>query len=295
LAAAEAEVGRLTDIFGEDDVYLEMQETGIRELAEINPRMADLAAKVGVKLVATNDVHYLRESDAPAHDVLLCIQTGSRLAEESRMRFSSEEFFFKSEAEMREAFREHPEAVATTVEIADRCNVDIRLEDILLPHFPVPAGYDESSYLRHQCELGLQRRYGDEVTPEVRERLESELAVVEKMGFPPYFLIVWDFVTYAKESGIPVGPGRGSAAGSLVSYLLGITDLDPIRYNLLFERFLNPGRRSMPDIDVDFCYERRDEVIRYVREKYGEDRVAGIITVGTLKGKAAIKDVGRVL
>jgi DNA polymerase III subunit alpha len=295
MAAAEAEVQRLVDIFGEGNVYLEMQETGIRELAEVNPRMVELADKTGLKLVATNDVHYLRDGDADAHDVLLCIQTGSRLSEESRMRFTSQEFFFKSEEEMRAAFREHPEAVTNTLEIADRCNVEIKLEEMLIPHFPVPEGYTEASYLREQCELGLTRRYGDEVTPEIRERLESELAVVEKMGFQPYFLIVWDFVKYAKESGIPVGPGRGSAAGSLVSYLLGITDLDPIRYNLLFERFLNPDRISMPDIDIDFSVNGREKVIECVAAKYGRDRVAQIATFGTIKARQAIRDAARVM
>ncbi len=293
--AAEAEVDRLLGIFGEGNVYLEMQETGIRDLAEINPRMADLAARTGLKLVATNDVHYLRESDAAAHDVLLCIQTGSRLSEENRMRFNSEEFFLKSEEQMLSAFSAHPEAVANTMEVADRCNVEIELENMLLPHYPVPEGYDESSYLREQCELGLARRYGENVTPEVRERLESELAVVEKMGFPPYFLIVWDFVSYAKQAGIPVGPGRGSAAGSIVSYLLGITDLDPIAHDLLFERFLNPDRISMPDIDIDFSVNGREKVIEYVAQKYGRDRVAQIATFGTIKARQAIRDAARVM
>jgi DNA polymerase-3 subunit alpha len=295
IAAAEEEVRRLAGIFGEENVYLEMQETGIAELAEVNPRLAELAERTGLKLVATNDVHYLREGDAGAHDVLLCIQTGSRLSDENRLRFNSEEFYLKSEEQMRAAFPDYPEAVSNTVEVAERCNVHIALEDMLIPRFPVPEGYDETSYLREQCEKGLVRRYGEAVTPEIRERLDNELAVVEKMGFPPYFLIVWDFVKFAKESGIPVGPGRGSAAGSLVSYLLGITDLDPIAHDLLFERFLNPDRISMPDIDIDFSVNGREKVIEYVAAKYGRDRVAQIATFGTIKARQAIRDAARVM
>jgi DNA polymerase-3 subunit alpha len=294
-AAAEAEVERLCTIFGRDNVYLEIQETGIRELEQVSPRMTELARRTGLKLVATNDVHYLAEKDAAAHDVLLCIQTASRLSDEDRMRFSSQEFFLKSEEEMRVAFRDYPEALANTLEVAERCNVEVELERMLIPHFPVPEGYDEASYLREQCEKGLEARYGATVVPEVRERLETELAVVEKMGFPPYFLIVWDFVSYAKRSGIAVGPGRGSAAGSLVSYLLGITDLDPIAHDLLFERFLNPDRISMPDIDIDFSVAGREKVIDYVANKYGRDRVAQIATFGTIKARQAIRDAARVM
>ncbi|MCL5736882.1 MAG: DNA polymerase III subunit alpha [Actinobacteria bacterium] len=293
--AAEAEIERLTGIFGKGNVYLEMQETGIAELAEVNPRMADLARKTGLKLVATNDVHYLREGDAAAHDVLLCIQTGSRISEENRLRFSSQEFYLKDADEMASAFLQYPEAVWNSLEVAERCNVDIDLDEMLIPQFSVPEGYDEGSYLRGKCEEGLARRYGAGVAPGIRERLESELAVVEKMGFPGYFLIVWDFVTYAKRSGIPVGPGRGSAAGSLVSYLLGITDLDPITYDLLFERFLNPDRISMPDIDIDFSVSGRERVIDYVAQKYGRDRVAQIATFGTIKARQAIRDAARVM
>jgi DNA polymerase-3 subunit alpha len=293
--AADAEVERLCKIFGRENVYLEMQETGIGELAQVNPRMAELSARTGLKLVATNDVHYLAEKDAAAHDVLLCIQTGSRLSEEDRLRFSSQEFFLKSEEEMRLAFRDYPEAVTNTVEVAERCCVEIELERMLIPHFPVPEGYDEASYLREQCELGLATRYGTTVPPAVRERLETEMAVIEKMGFPPYFLVVWDFVSYAKREGIPVGPGRGSAAGSVVSYLLGITDLDPIAYDLLFERFLNPDRISMPDIDIDFSVAGRERVIDYVANKYGRDRVAQIATFGTIKARQAIRDAARVM
>ncbi len=293
--AADVEVERLCRIFGRENVYLEMQETGIGELAHVNPRMAELSQRTGIKLVATNDVHYLAEKDAAAHDVLLCIQTGSRLAEEDRLRFTSQEFFLKTEEEMRIAFRDHPEAVANTLEVAERCNVEIELERMLIPHYPVPEGYTEASYLREQCEKGLARRYGETVRPEVRERLETEMAVIEKMGFPPYFLVVWDFVSYAKAEGIPVGPGRGSAAGSIVSYLLGITDLDPITYDLLFERFLNPDRISMPDIDIDFSVAGREKVIDYVAKKYGRDRVAQIATFGTIKARQAIRDAARVM
>lgn len=294
-SAADAEVERLLGIFGEGNVYLEMQETGIPELVEVNPRMVELARRTGLTPVATNDVHYLREQDAAAHDVLLCIQTGSRLSEEGRLRFTSQEFYLKSAEEMAAAFADYPEAVANSLAVAERCNVDIKLDDMLIPRFPVPDGYDETSYLRERCEEGLLRRYGAGVSPSIRERLENELAVVEKMGFSPYFLIVWDFVAYAKRSGIPVGPGRGSAAGSLVSYLLGITDLDPIVYGLLFERFLNPDRISMPDIDIDFSVSGREKVIDYVARKHGRDRVAQIATFGTIKARQAIRDAARVM
>jgi DNA polymerase III subunit alpha len=299
-AATEArtELARLQSIFGEGDVYLEIQQTGIEELAHVPGRLAELSAETGVPLVATNDVHYLSEKDAVAHDVLLCVQTGARLSDEKRMRFSSEEFYFKSESEMREAFAEWPEAVDNTVLVAERCGLDIELGGILLPSYPVPEGYDEPGYLRRLCEEGLVRRYGAQAAAgraDLRERLEMELATIEQMGFPAYFLIVWDFVAYAKEAGIPVGPGRGSAAGSLVSYLLGITDLDPLAYDLLFERFLNPARISMPDIDIDFSVEGRDKVIAYVAEKYGRDRVAQIATFGTIKARQAIRDAARVM
>lgn len=294
-AEAEREVERLVEIFGRQNLYIEIQETGIAELAHVPERMAELAAKVDLPLVATNDVHYLGAGDAAAHDVLLCIQTGSRLEDEKRLRFSSDEFYFKSHDEMLEAFVKYPEAVENTVKVAERCRVTMEFGRILLPHYPVPEGQTEAGYLRRLCEQGLQRRYGDDPSLEVRERLEMELAVIEEMGFPPYFLIVWDFVHYAKSNGIPVGPGRGSAAGSLVSYLLGITDLDPLEYDLLFERFLNPARISMPDIDIDFSVEGREKVIEYVAQKYGRDRVAQIATFGTIKARQAIRDAARVM
>lgn len=294
-ADAEQEIERLISIFGRENVYIEIQETGIADLAEVPARLADLAERVDLPLVATNDVHYLDADDAGAHDVLLCIQTGSRLDEKKRLRFTTQEFFFKTEAQMRESFSRYPQAVSNTVEVAERCNVTMEFGELHLPRFEVPEGYTESSFLRERCDEGLLRRYGTDVGPEVRERLEMELAVIESMGFPPYFLIVWDFVHYAKSNGIPVGPGRGSAAGSIVSYLLGITDLDPLAYDLLFERFLNPDRISMPDIDIDFSVEGRERVIDYVAQKYGRDRVAQIATFGTIKVRQAIRDAARVM
>lgn len=296
MAEAEQEIVRLCNIFGPENVYLEIQQTGIPELAHVNPILAELSAKTGLPLVATNDVHYMDHRDAAAHDVLLCIQTGSRLSDSKRLRFNSEEFYFKSEAEMLEAFRDFPEAVRNTALVAERCSVSLEFDRILLPRYPVPTGFsNEAEYLRHLCEEGLLRRHGPNPGPDVRERLEMELATIEQMGFPPYFLIVWDFVSYAKRSGIPVGPGRGSAAGSLVSYLLGITDLDPLKHDLLFERFLNPSRVTMPDIDIDFSVEGRDKVIEYVAQKYGRDRVAQIGTFGTIKARQAIRDAARVM
>ena len=293
---AKREIERLCGIFGPENVYLEMQQTGIAELEHVSPALAALADEVGLPLVATNDIHYLGHRDAAAHDVLLCIQTGARLGEEKRLRFSSEEFYFKTEAEMLDAFRDHPEAVRNTLLVAERCNVSMEFDKILLPSYAVPEGFaDEAAYLRHLCEEGIVRRFGSDPSPAVRERLEMELATIGQMGFPPYFLIVWDFVSYTKRQGIPVGPGRGSAAGSLVSYLLGITDLDPLKHDLLFERFLNPGRVSMPDIDIDFSVEGRDKVIDYVATKYGRDRVAQIGTFGTIKARQAIRDAARVM
>jgi len=296
MVAAEEEIERLISIFGREDVYVEIQIADIPELAHVPARLAELAERVGLPLVATNDVHYLAADNAAAHDVLLCIQTGSRLEEERRLRFSSQEFYFKSEAEILEAFKDYPEAVANTMLVAERCDVHIAFDQILIPQYGAPEGYgSESEYLRALCEEGLAARYGDAPSPEVLERLEMELGVIDAMGFPPYFLIVWDFVSFAKRSGIPVGPGRGSAAGSIVSYLLGITDLDPLAYDLLFERFLNPARISMPDIDIDFSVDGREKVIEYVADKYGRDRVAQIATFGTIKARQAVRDAARVM
>ncbi|ADL13378.1 DNA polymerase III subunit alpha [Acetohalobium arabaticum] len=282
------------DIFGENDFYLELQDQGLRKEKIINHSLIELGEEMDVPLVATNDVHYLNQEDAQAHDVLLCIQTGKLLTTEDRMKFPNDEFYLKSGQEMADIFSEVPQAIENTVEIAKRCNVELDFDQTYLPYYDVPEEKNLSSYLRELCLKGARKRYG-EVTDEVQERLDYELEIINEMGYPAYFLIVWDFIEYAKEKGIMVGPGRGSAAGSLVSYVLGITDIDPLEHGLIFERFLNPQRVSMPDIDIDFCYQRRDEVIDYVTEKYGQDRVAQIITFGTMAARAVVRDVGRVL
>jgi len=292
---ALAEVLRLKELFGPENLYVELQDAGLPEQRELVPRLVALAGQAGLKTAATNDVHYLRHEDAHAHDALLCIQTQSMLDDENRMRYGSDEFFLKSAEEMRERFADYPEACDATVEIAARCAVELEFGRILLPSYPVPEGKTEEDYLRELCEEGVHHRYGAQPGPEVRERLDYELKVISEMGFSAYFLIVWDFVKFAKDNGIAVGPGRGSAAGSIVSYVLNITDLDPLKYDLLFERFLNPGRKSMPDIDMDFSVERRDEVIEYVAGKYGRDRVAQIITFGTMAARAATRDAARVM
>jgi len=294
-AAAKTELERLADLFGPSNTFVELQDAGMPEQRELLPRLARLASETGLRTVATNDVHYLSHGDDHSHDALLCIQTGSSLDTERRMRFSTDEFYLKTAEEMRERFAGYPDACDVTLEIADRCNVELELGRILLPSYPVPEGHTEGSYLRELCEAGLMRRYGADAGPQVRERLEYELGVIADMGFDAYFLIVWDYVKYARDNDIAVGPGRGSAAGSIVSYVLNITNLDPLRYDLLFERFLNPGRKSMPDIDMDFAVERRDEVIKYVAGKYGQDRVAQIITFGTMAARAAVRDAARVM
>jgi DNA polymerase III subunit alpha len=293
--AALAEVTRLAGLLGPENVYVELQDAGLPEQRELLPKLAELAAKAGLKTVATNDVHYLRHEDAYAHDALLCIQTQSNIADENRMRYGSDEFYLKSSEEMAERFKDYPGACESTVEIAERCNVSLDFGDYKLPTYPVPEGFTEDSFLRDLCEQGIVRRYGSEPGQEVVERLDYELGVIGEMGFDAYFLIVWDYVKFAKDNGIAVGPGRGSAAGSIVSYALGITDIDPLKYDLLFERFLNPGRKSMPDIDMDFSVDRRGEVIDYVAQKYGRDRVAQIITFGTMAARAAVRDAARVM
>jgi DNA polymerase III subunit alpha len=293
-AEAEKEIAHLRDIFGADSTYLEIQDAGLDVQKQINTDLAKLSQTTGLPLVATGDVHYLRHEDARAHEALLCIQSGDSLANPNRWRFDTDQFYFKTPEEMAQDFPDYPEAVARTLEIAERCTVTMELGRILLPKYPVPDDRDAFDYLVELCEKGLQKRYG-KTTPELSDRLKFELKTIREMGFADYFLIVWDFISFAKRNGIGVGPGRGSAAGSLVAYCLEITDIDPIKYDLLFERFLNPGRKSMPDIDIDFSVHGRDQVINYVAEKYGRDRVAQIITFGTMMARAAVRDAGRVL
>jgi len=286
---------KLNSIFGQGNFYLELQMNGIEEQNIVNQKLIKLSKELGLPLVATNDVHYLNREDAKAQEILLCIQTGKNIDDEDRMQFSSEELYFKSPEEMRALFKNLPEALENTCKIAEQCNVELEFNKLHLPKFKVPENEEPYEYLRKLCKQGLRNRYGENVSKEIEERLEYELGVIKQMGYVDYFLIVWDFIKYAKDHGIMVGPGRGSAAGSIVAYTLGITNIDPIKYNLLFERFLNPERISMPDIDIDFCFERRQEVIDYVIEKYGKDRVAQIITFGTMAARAAIRDVGRAL
>lgn len=292
-AAKEAAL-RYETCFGKGNYFLELQDHGLAEQKSVNQKLMRLHADTGIGLVATNDVHYTYEEDAEAHDILLCLQTGKKLADEDRMRYPGGQYYVKSEQEMRDLFPYAQEAIDNTQRIADRCHVEIEFGVTKLPKFDVPEGYDSWTYLNKLCRGGLERCYGENAD-QVRERLDYELSVIRKMGYVDYFLIVWDFIRYARDHDIMVGPGRGSAAGSIVSYTLGITQLDPLRYQLLFERFLNPERVSMPDIDVDFCYERRQEVIDYVVRKYGKDRVVQIVTFGTLAARGVIRDVGRVM
>ncbi len=295
LDQARATAVRMARLFGDERFFLELQDHGIPSQRIVNQGLRELAAELGLPLVATNDVHYRTRADASSHDVLLCIQTGRLVDEPDRMRFYSDEFFFKSPAEMAERFGDIEEALDNTAWIADRCDVELEFGKVLLPAFPLPEEHSTlESLLEERARAGLPRRYG-EITDEIRQRFEYELDVIQKTGYAGYFLIVADFIQYARDQGITVGPGRGSAAGSLVAYCLGITNLDPLRYGLLFERFLNPERISMPDIDIDFRDDRRGEIIEYVKKKYGEESVAQIITFGTMKSKAAVRDVGRVL
>ena len=285
---------RYEGIFGRGNFFLELQDHGIPEQKAVNTQLLRMSKETGIDLVATNDVHYTYASDADSHDILLCLQTGKKLSDTDRMRYEGGQYFVKSEEEMKNLFPYALEALENTQKIADRCHVEIEFGVTKLPKYDVPDGYTSWEYLQKLCHDGLVRCYGEE-TKGLKERLDYELGIIQKMGYVDYFLIVWDYIKFARDHDIMVGPGRGSAAGSLVSYTLGITQLDPLKYNLLFERFLNPERVSMPDIDVDFCFERRQEVIDYVVEKYGKDQVAQIVTFGTMAARGVIRDVGRVM
>src|SRR3989440_683613 len=293
---AKQSAAEYRDILGAENFFMEMHDHGMEEQRQCNCVLPTIAKDIGVGLVAANDVHFLRRSDHDAHDVMLCIGTGKMVQDENRMRYKPE-LYFKSPEEMREIFRDFPEAIANTLKIAEGCNLEIELGKSKYPEYPVPEGISREAYLRDLCAKGLLERYGDRSKndPQLQQRLDYELGVLEKTGFISYILIVWDFIHFAKERSIPVGPGRGSAAGSLVAYVLGITDIDPLQYGLIFERFLNPDRISPPDIDVDFCEARRGEVLEYVRQKYGERRVAQIITFGRLKARSVVRDVARVM
>lgn len=291
---AKAVAQKYENCFGKGNFFLELQDHGIPEQKMVNPQLLRMSEELGIELVATNDVHYTYAEDAEAHDILLCIQTGKKLADEDRMRYEGGQYYVKSEEEMKQLFPYALQALENTQKIADRCHVEIEFGVTKLPHFDVPEGYNSWTYLNKLCHDGLKDRY-PEKWEELLPKLDYELGVIQKMGYVDYFLIVWDFINYARTHGIPVGPGRGSAAGSLVSYTTGITNIDPIKYSLLFERFLNPERVTMPDIDIDFCYERRSEVIDYVIKKYGADCVTQIVTFGTLKAKGVVRDVGRVM
>ena len=285
---------RLQEIFGVGNFFLELQDHGISEQQTVNSSLLRMHQETGIDLVATNDVHYIYDTDVEAHDILLCIQTQKKVQDEDRMRYDGGQYYLKSIEEMEKVFPYAKEALENTHKIAERCNVTIEFGNYKLPHYDVPEGFDAWTYLQHLCAEGMKRRY-PVITEELQARLDYELGVIHKMGFDDYYLIVWDFIKYAKDHDIPVGPGRGSGAASIAAYSLGITDIDPIRYQLLFERFLNPERVSMPDFDIDFCFERRQEVIDYVVEKYGQDRVVQIVTFGTMAARGVIRDVGRAL
>ncbi|MCD4694002.1 DNA polymerase III subunit alpha, partial [bacterium] len=296
---AKKRIREYNDIFGQDNFFLEIQpHPNLEHQEEVNVKLIEFSRELGVPLIATNDVHYLKKEDNEVQDILLCLQNKKKKEDTDRMYMLDEDYSMKSNKEMIEYFKDIPEAIENTVKIAEKCNVEIELGKVQLPHFNVPKGYNDNSYLEKICRDGLKIRYGlsyDEIDSDKKDRLDFELSVIKKMGWLSYFLIVADFVNWAKKENIVVGPGRGSAAGSFASYLLGITNLDPLEYDLLFERFLNPERVSMPDIDLDFADTGRDKVIRYVEEKYGKDNVCQIITFGTMAARAAFRDVGRVL
>ncbi|MBI4711111.1 MAG: DNA polymerase III subunit alpha, partial [Candidatus Omnitrophica bacterium] len=282
-------------IFGRDRFFLEIMEHGLEPQKKVVSGSQKLAKDLKLGIVATNDVHYIHQSQAMAHDALICIGTGAKLDEPNRMRYQGDQYYLRSAEEMKSIFKDIPQAIHSTIEIADRCNLELGFHKIFLPQFAPPGGKTQVQYMEELCFRFLRERFAGEIPPEYEARLRTEITLINKMGYISYFLIVWDFIRFAREKGIPVGPGRGSAAGSLVAYSLYITDIDPIRHHLYFERFLNPERVSMPDIDIDFCYERRDEVIDYVKRKYGTQNVAQIITFGTMAAKAAVRDVGRVM
>ncbi|OLR64691.1 DNA polymerase III subunit alpha [Peptoniphilus porci] len=294
LEAAKSAAMEYREIFGENNFFLELQDHGMPEQARVNRELVKISEELDIPLIASNDVHYLDKDDAKSHDVLLCIQTGKTINEEDRMKFPSDEFYLKSPDEMAALFPENRSALENTVKIANRCNVEIKFHDLHLPEFNVPSEYTHEEYLKKLAVEGMYSRY-ENITEEIKKRFEFEFNTIKNMGYVDYFLIVWDFIRYARKHEIQVGPGRGSAAGSMISYCLGITDVDPLEFDLLFERFLNPERVSMPDIDIDFCYERREEVIEYVNRKYGESHVAQIVTFGTMAARNAIRDVGRAL
>ena len=279
-----------------DDYYLELQNNGIKEQVLVNQKLVEISRKFDIPIVATNDAHYLKREDAYNHEVLLCIQTGKKITDEDRMRFDTDELYIKSPEEMSDYFSNLPEAIENTVKIAEKCNVEFEFGHTILPNYDVPEEFETHyDYLRKLCIDGIKNRYGENPSQEILDRMEFELSVINKMGYVDYFLIVWDFIHFAKTHNIPVGPGRGSGAGSIVAYAIEITDIDPIKYNLLFERFLNPERISMPDFDVDFADDKRQEVIDYVSNKYGQTHVSQIITFGTMSARMVIRDVGRVL
>jgi DNA polymerase-3 subunit alpha len=296
ISGAETDAGRLQDIFGKDNFFIEIQDHGIAEQHQTNPLLLELAKKIGAPLLATNDTHYTHREDHEAHDALLCVQTGCTIADPNRFKFEGTEHYLKSAQEMRYLFREVPAACDNTLWIAERAEIDIPFGNSVLPHFPIPEGFaDDGDYLRDLAYKGAHERWGEKLPKSVTQRLDYELEVIGGMGFSSYFLIVWDLIRYAREQDIRVGPGRGSAAGCAIAYCLRITDLDPIKYDLIFERFLNPSRISMPDIDMDFDSRYRDQMIRYAADKYGRDHVAQIITFGTIKARNAVRDAARVL
>ena len=294
--AARNKAGRLQEIFGRENLFVELQDHGIPEQQRTNPQLVQLARELGAPLVATNDSHYVHRGDAVAHDALLCVQTGSLMDDPGRFRFHGDQHYLKTTTEMRDLFQDISEACDNTLAISERCNVEIQFGSPQLPEFPLPPGFeDDDSYLRHLTLEGARGRWGETLDDQLADRLAYELRIISDMGFSSYFLITWDLIRYARERGIRVGPGRGSAAGCAVAYCLRITDLDPIRYDLLFERFLNPDRITMPDIDMDFDSRHRDELIRYAAGKYGRDHVAQIVTFSKIKARAAVRDAARVL